>query len=109
MSALIALWMTWIAATAPATVPDPRASAELVVVEGVGPLSLEGFDCVATPRSREVARVCHAPARALAIAEIHGRLQAWCGVDAELVREWLAAPSMGRFVAERVAPAHRCD
>lgn len=107
MSALIAMWMTWLAATAPPAPAGPAA--EWVIVEAVGPVSLAGFDCVATPRSREVARLCHDPDRAVALAEVRGRMRAWCGVDATLVRDWLAAPSMGRFLTERVAPAHRCD
>ena len=107
MSALIAMWMTWMAATAPTAPASPAA--ERVVVEALGPMSLEGFDCVATPRSREVTRVCHDAERAVALAEVRGRMRAWCGVDAALVRDWLSAPSMGRFLAEHVAPAHRCD
>lgn len=110
MSALIAMWLSWLTATAPPPgAPPAAARAELVVVEGLGPVSLDGFDCTSTPRSREVARVCHAPSEGVVLAEVGGRMRAWCGVDAALVRDWLAAPSMGRFLAERVAPGHRCD
>lgn len=108
MGTLIGLWLGWLAATSPLPSTAP-ARAELVMVDGLGPISLEPFDCVATPRSSEVARICHDAARGLALAEVNGRMRAWCEVDAALVRDWLAAPSMGRFLAERVAPAHRCD
>lgn len=111
MSALIAMWMMWLAVLVPPAAP-PQADAlrgELVMVEGLGPTRLEGFDCTAIARSTTVGRLCHDPERQLALAEIGGRFRPFCGVDRDLLQAWLAAPSMGRFLAERLATGHRCD
>ncbi|MCA3178793.1 MAG: KTSC domain-containing protein [Burkholderiaceae bacterium] len=92
-----------------ATANQPAAAAELVLVDGLGPTSLRGFDCTAIARSALVSSVCHDPSRDFAIAVVGGRARAYCDVPKPLVDAWLAAPSMGRFHAERIEPAHRCD
>ena len=84
-------------------------TAEVLLVEGLGPTSLQGFDCVAIARSTVVSSVCHDPLRERAIAVVGGRARAYCGVTRERVDDWLAAPSMGRYHAERIEPSHRCD
>jgi hypothetical protein len=111
MSALIAMWMMWIAVPVPSAGPQAAAAprSELVMVEGLGPTRLEGFDCTAIARSATVGRLCHDPERRLALAEIGGRWRPFCDVDRDLVDAWLGAPSMGRFLAERLATDHRCD
>jgi hypothetical protein len=93
---------------ATAALPAGEA-AEMVLVEGLGPTSLRGFDCTAIGRSALVSSVCHDPTRDLAIAVVGGRTRAYCDVPRELIDAWLAAPSMGRFHAALVDPAHRCD
>jgi hypothetical protein len=84
-------------------------AAEVLRVEGLGPTSLRGFDCVAIARSALVSNVCHDAAGERAIAVIAGRARIYCGVSRERFDDWLAAPSMGRFHAERIEPSHRCD
>ncbi len=87
----------------------PGDAAEVLLVEGLGPTSLLGFDCVAIARSTVVSSVCHDAATERAIAVVGGRARVYCGVSREHVDAWLAAPSMGRHHAERIAPSHRCD
>ena len=84
-------------------------AAEVLLVEGLGPTSLRGFDCVAVARSAVVSSVCHDAMGERAIAVVGGRARIYCGMSRERVDAWLAAPSMGRFHAEHVAPSHRCD
>jgi hypothetical protein len=84
-------------------------AAEVLLVEGMGPTSLRGFDCIAIARSTVVSRVCHDAAGERAIAVVAGRARAYCGMSRDRVDAWLAAPSMGRHHAEHVAPSHRCD
>lgn len=84
-------------------------AAEVLLVEGLGPTSMKGFDCVAVARSTVVSSVCHDAIGERAIAVVGGRARLYCGVSRERVDAWLAAPSMGRFHAEHVAPSHRCD
>lgn len=93
---------------ASASMPVGEA-AEVALVEGLGPTSLAGFDCVAIARSALVSSVCHDASRGLAIAVVGGRARAYCDVPRALVDAWLAAPSMGRFHAERIESGHRCD
>lgn len=84
-------------------------AAEVLQVEGLGPTSLRGFECVAIARSALVSNVCHDPVGERAIAVIAGRARVYCGVSRERIDDWLAAPSMGRYHAERIEPSHRCD
>ena len=111
MSALIAMWMMWLAVLVPLSEPLPTAAprGELVLVEGLGPTRLEGFDCTAIARSATVGRLCHDPERRLVLAEVGGRFRPFCDVDRSLLDAWLAAPSMGRFLSERLATGHGCD
>ena len=104
MAALIAIILTTLAMTLAGPAP-----AEVVAVEGLGARSLAGFDCVAISRSATIGRVCHDAARARVLAEVGGRWQAYCDVPRDLVDAWLAAPSMGRFHAQRIATGHRCE
>jgi hypothetical protein len=107
MSALFAMWMMWLAALAP---PPPATgdAGEVVMVEGRGPVALGAIDCVTIARSATLTRLCHDPDRSLAYAEVVGRFRPFCDVDRPLLDAWLAAPSMGRFLADRIEPAHRC-
>jgi hypothetical protein len=89
--------------------PPVGEVAEIVLVDGLGPISLRGFECTAIGRSALVSSVCHDATRDLAIAVVGGRTRAYCDVSRDLVDAWLAAPSMGRFHTELIAPAHRCD
>ncbi|HYF60745.1 MAG TPA: hypothetical protein VEA81_17490 [Burkholderiaceae bacterium] len=107
MSALLASLMLLVfGLRGPAAADVPAA--EVVVVEDRGPTSLAGFDCTSIARSAVVTRVCHHAGDAIALAEVRGRWLAWCDVPRALVDAWLAAPSMGRFHAERLAGAPRC-
>jgi hypothetical protein len=89
--------------------PPAGGAAEMLMVEGLGATSLRGFECVAIARSALVSSVCHDASRDLALAVVGGRARAYCDVSRPLVDAWLAAPSMGRFHAELIEPAHRCD
>jgi hypothetical protein len=105
MSALLASLLMMFA-----TAGTPRdAPAEVVGTDALGPVSLETFECVSVARSAVVGRVCHDAARRIAVAEVGGRMRAYCGMSRETRDAWLAAPSMGRFHAERVEGSHRCE
>jgi threonine dehydrogenase-like Zn-dependent dehydrogenase len=82
--------------------------AEVVHVEGRGPIALAAFECVSIGRSATVTRVCRDADGRRAIAEIDGRHRAYCDLPAGLIDAWLGARSMGRFHAAHLAGRHDC-
>jgi hypothetical protein len=107
MSALLVGLLALLHGTSPAG-GGHVAAAEVVIVEGIGPVALAGLECIAIGRSSAVTRICRDASGERAVAEIGGRHHAYCGLPEGLVDAWLAASSMGRFHVEHIARRHGC-
>jgi len=71
-------------------------SAEEVFVKYRGPVSLDGFRC-ATPESSFVHRICYLAPRQYVVVLLGRTYYHYCRVPTDVVTDWLAADSKGRF------------
>lgn len=88
------------AATALLVVAVP-AYAETVEVKYAEPVDLENYECVETVSSF-VHRICFDEATARVVVRLRNTYYAYCRLDAEMVAEWLAAESKGRFYNQTI-------
>lgn len=61
-----------------------------------GPVDLASFRC-ATPSSSLVHRVCYRAERQYLVVLLGSTYYHYCRMPAQVVQNWLAAPSQGRF------------
>jgi len=71
-------------------------SAEEVFVKYRGPVSLDGFRCAA-PESSFVHRICYLAPRQYVVVLLGRTYYHYCRVPKDVVTDWLAADSKGRF------------
>jgi hypothetical protein len=83
------------------------ASAETVLVKYRGPVNLAKFACRNT-ESSVVHRICYRADRQYLVALLGGEYYHYCGMPPALVRQWLAAPSLGRFYNSSVKGSYDC-
>lgn len=84
-----------------------QAPAEEVSVKYLGRINLAGFDCRHHDSSL-VWRTCYHQGRRLAVVDLKGTYYGYCGLPAATMREWRAAPSMGRFFNQRIRGRFDC-
>jgi hypothetical protein len=73
------------------------AQADTVDVKHRGPVDLASLECTAINRSSLVTRVCYLARKSYLVIGLKKNYYHYCDVDAKTVRDFLAAPSMGRF------------
>jgi hypothetical protein len=73
------------------------ASGETVNVKHRGPVPLETFECVSTPESSFINRICYDATESYMLVQIRQTYYHYCEVDAETVSAFVGAPSAGKF------------
>lgn len=85
---------------------------ETVNVRGRGEIDLAPFACTDTPRSTVVQRVCYDEAHRHLLVNARGTFSQYCGLSVSTFEAFVAAPSMGKFLRERIespATEFACD
>lgn len=75
---------------------------------GTGPMRITGFECRMVTKSSFIERVCHNHDNDVMLVKIRNTYYRYCDVDNMFVREFFAAPSMGRFFNQRVKGVLDC-
>lgn len=70
---------------------------ETVDVKYRGPVPLATFDCLPLKPSSFVNRICYDKDHEYLIVQLDRTYYQYCAIDHEVVNEWVAAPSLGRF------------
>lgn len=73
------------------------AGAETVTVKYAGEVDLSGYDCAPTKPSSFVNRICYDEAQSHLIVLLGETYYQYCGIPTEVVAEWRASESLGRF------------
>jgi hypothetical protein len=84
------------------------ATAETVLVKYRGPVDLGRFACESIHRSSLVQGVCYRSDASYLIVNLNGSYYHYCRVDSSIVRQFLAAPSMGRFFNQNIKGNFDC-
>jgi hypothetical protein len=84
------------------------ANAETVQVKYIGPVDLAPYQCTDNLRSSFVWRICHRADRRQAVVSLGGTYYGFCNMPREVVRTWLAAPSLGRHYNTNIKGRYGC-
>ena len=73
------------------------AAGETADVKYRGPVPLQTFECVSTPDSSFINRICYDAAESYMLVQMRQIYYHYCEVDAATVAAFLSAPSAGKF------------
>lgn len=93
--------------TATALLTPSSARAEAVSVVGAGSVSLKSLKCDFVTSSF-VERLCFDQRRSYMLAQLNGTWYHYCGVSLQTYRELINAPSIGRYLNERIRGQYDC-
>jgi hypothetical protein len=75
----------------------PGASAETVVIKYRGPVDLTRMSCVTITRSSPINRLCYDCKEKYVVVQLDATYYHDCGVPADVISNWRAAQSIGRY------------
>ncbi len=78
------------------------AMAETVNVKYRGPVDLSSFDCPAIKHSSFVNRICYNEPAHYLVVQLRSTYYHYCAIGPDVVAEWIAAPSLGKFYNARI-------
>lgn len=84
------------------------AAAETVVVKYRGPVDLARMTCEPITRSSFINRLCYDSKEKYVIAQLDATYYHYCGVPADVVANWRAADSMGRYYNAQIKGRFDC-
>lgn len=105
MSILKAIILPLLAATFMAA--SFPSAAEVVNVKYRGPVDLASFQC-ATPSSSLVHRICYQASTSYVVVLLQNTYYHYCLVPESVIRNWLSAPSVGRFFRGSIKGSYDC-
>ena len=79
--------------------------AETVDVKFRGPVPLDSFECPAIKNSSLVKRICFDDNKRYAVVSLKGAYYHYCGIGQNVIAEWVASPSLGRFYNQNIKVA----
>lgn len=83
------------------------ASAETVFVKYKGKVNLDSFSCRNTDSSL-VHRICYDASQQYAVVNLKGTYYHYCAMPSGVVRNWLAASSIGKFYNANIKGNYDC-
>jgi hypothetical protein len=84
------------------------AHAETVVVKYRGPVDLGRMTCESITRSSFINRLCYDDKETYVVVQLDATYYHYCGVPADVVANWRAAESMGRFYNAQIKGRFDC-
>lgn len=81
--------------------------AETVYVKYRGPVDLKNFQCM-RPASSFVHRICYKSAHQYLVVLLDSTYYHYCRMPSSVVRQWLGAPSQGKFYRAYVKGRYSC-
>jgi hypothetical protein len=82
--------------------------AETVVVKYRGPVELAYLSCESITRSSFINRLCYDAKEKYVVVQLDATYYHYCGVSADIVADWRAADSMGRFYNTHIKGRFDC-
>lgn len=82
--------------------PLAPARAETVEVKYIGSTNLDHYECDIVTRSSLINRLCYNAAARSVVVQLRETYYAYCNVPDDVVANWFAAESMGRFYNQSI-------